>query len=275
MEPPGLFEEQALVRRDRPLAAENVIERRHIGALRVAALHRLIELLRIADQHHRLRRLRHRKHVGERHLRGLVHEEHVDRLERVRPRPQPGRAAADRGGAAAQRREQVLISLGEGKAVLRVFDLIGLLAALQVDSQFVGRLDRRIDQVANDLMAVGRDADFLAAAHQLANHLRAGEGLARTGRSLDRENAARQMAAEPNGGFNRRLSRAVQRLIADPRAFSEQEIARRLIRPIAAHAVVGDIVADPHQRLGHDLGRRHSCGRTRPADGGRRYPGAS
>ena len=137
--------------------------------------------------------------------------------------------------------------------MLRVFDLIGLLAALQVDTQFVRRLDGRIDQVANDLMAVGRDADFLAAAHQLANHLRASEGLARAGRSLDRENAARQMAAEPNSGFNRRLSRAVQRLIADPRAFSEQEIARRLIRPIPAHAVVGDIVADPHQRLGHYL----------------------
>ena len=62
-----------------------MIERRHIGALRVAALHRLIKLLRIADQHHRLRGLRHREHVGERHLRGLVHEKHVDRFERVWP----------------------------------------------------------------------------------------------------------------------------------------------------------------------------------------------
>src|SRR6185437_9580934 len=136
-------------------------------------------------------------------------------------RPQPCRAAADRGGAATQCREQVLISLGEGKAVLRVSDLIGLLAALQVNSQFVGRLDCRIDQVANDLMAVGRDADFLAAAHQLANHLCASKGLASTRRSLDRENATRKMAAESNGSFNRRLSRAVQWLIADPRAFSE------------------------------------------------------
>src|SRR5580700_10299397 len=56
-----------------------------LGALRVAALHRLIKLLRIAEQHHRLRRLRHGEHVGERHLRSLVHEKHVDRLERVWP----------------------------------------------------------------------------------------------------------------------------------------------------------------------------------------------
>src|SRR5580658_240398 len=45
MEPPSLFEEQTLVRADRPLAAQNVIEGRHIGAFRMAALHRVIELL--------------------------------------------------------------------------------------------------------------------------------------------------------------------------------------------------------------------------------------
>ena len=87
MQPPGLFEEQPLVRRNGLFAAENVIERRHIGALGMAALHRLIELLRIANQHDGLRRLRHREHVGERHLRGFVDEKHVDGFERVRPRP--------------------------------------------------------------------------------------------------------------------------------------------------------------------------------------------
>ena len=82
-------------------------------------------------------------------------------------------------------------------------------------------------------------------------------------------------AAEPDGGLDRRFSLAVQRLSADARALSQQQIARRLIGSVAAQAVVGDILADPHQRLRHHLRRRHSCGRTRPADGGRRCPAAS
>ncbi len=50
---------------------------------------------------------------------------------------------------------------------------------------------------------------------------------------------------------------------ADARALSQQQIARRLIRPVAAQAVVGDILADPHQRVGHHLRRRHSlCANT-------------
>ena len=35
------------------------------------------------------------------------------------------------------------------------------------DAQLVGRLDCRVDQVANDLVAVGRDADLATGAHQL------------------------------------------------------------------------------------------------------------
>ena len=267
MQPPGLFEEQALIRGDRPLAAENMIERRHIGALR-AALHRLIELLWIADQDDRFSRLRYGKHVGERHLRGFVCEENVDRLERVLPRPQPCRAAADRGGAAAQCREQVLIILSEGKAVLWVFDLIGLLTALEVDLHLSAVEDRRIDQVADDLVTVGRDSDYLAAAHQLANHLRASEGLARTGRSLgsgERRPPGGRRAAR---GFNRRLYRAVQRLIADPRLRAGDrappDMAHRRVRRGRRHSHPSAPAPRP------SLGRQRSCGRTRPADGGQR-----
>jgi hypothetical protein len=181
MQPPRLLQKQPLVRRDGALATQNVVERRHISALRVAALHRLIELLRVAYQHYRLRRLRNRQHVGERHLRGFIHEQHVDRIERIRPRPQPGGSAADRR-TASQRGEQILIALGEGEPVLRSFDFVSLLAALQLNPQFVGRLDGRVDQVTNDLVAVGGDADRLTAPHQFTDHTRAGEGLAVTTR---------------------------------------------------------------------------------------------
>ena len=85
MKPPRLFEKQPFVRGDRPRTTQDMVKRRHVGALGVTSLHRLVEPLRIADQHHGLRHLRHREHVGERHLRGLVDEQHIDRLERVWP----------------------------------------------------------------------------------------------------------------------------------------------------------------------------------------------
>jgi hypothetical protein len=61
------------------------------------------------------------------------------------------------------------------------------------------------------------------------------------------------MLAESNGRFDGRLSRAMQRLTADARAFSEQEIARCLVGSIAGHPMIDDIVADPRQRVGHHL----------------------
>jgi hypothetical protein len=69
-------------------------------------------------------------------------------------------------------------------------------------------------------MTVGRDADFLAAAHQLTNHARAGEGFSGARRTLDWQNAAPQMRAEPHRGFDSRFSGAMQRFAADPRACS-------------------------------------------------------
>src|SRR4051794_26763700 len=96
MEPPSLLQEQSLIPTDGPLSAQNVVKRRHIDALWMAALHRLIQLLRITDQHHGFRRLRHRQYIGERHLRSFIHEQYVDALESIRPRPQPRSAATDR-----------------------------------------------------------------------------------------------------------------------------------------------------------------------------------
>jgi hypothetical protein len=45
------------------MTLKNMLERRNIGPLRVAALLRLFELLRIAEQYDALGRLRHREHV--------------------------------------------------------------------------------------------------------------------------------------------------------------------------------------------------------------------
>ena len=84
--------------------AEDVLQRRDVDALGVAPLLRLLELLRIAEQHEAPRRLRDGEHVRERHLAGLVDEENVDapatlrepRATRCRRRREPARRRAGR-----------------------------------------------------------------------------------------------------------------------------------------------------------------------------------
>jgi hypothetical protein len=96
-------------------------------------------------------------------------------------------------------------------------------------------------------VAVGGDPDLFAAAHQLANHPRAGEGLACTRRSLNRQNATGEVRAEPNRGVNGRLVRAMQRLASDARTLPEQEIARRLVRPVNTYNLTNDISTALHR----------------------------
>ena len=58
---------------------QDVLQRRDVRALGMGSLLGLFELLRIAEQHHALRRLRRGEDVRERHLARLVHEQHIDR----------------------------------------------------------------------------------------------------------------------------------------------------------------------------------------------------
>ena len=51
MHPPGLLEKKPFVGRNGLLLTEDVIQRRHIDAVGMASLRRLVELLRIANQH--------------------------------------------------------------------------------------------------------------------------------------------------------------------------------------------------------------------------------
>jgi hypothetical protein len=70
--------------------------------------------------------------------------------------------------------------------MLRLFHLLGFLAAMQLGATLIRRLYGRVDQVANNLMAVCCNPDSLPPAHQLANHARAGKGLPGARRPLDR-----------------------------------------------------------------------------------------
>jgi len=145
--------------------------------------------LRIADQDHGFRRLRGRQHVCKRHLRRFIHEEHVHALQRFRCGPEPDRPSGNHRGV-PKGGEDLLVALNDRKARLRVPRLGGLLTAVQIEALLFGRVYGLIDQMANDLVAVRRNADGSPTTHPLADHVRARESLAGAGRSLDRKNAA-------------------------------------------------------------------------------------
>ena len=89
MQPPGRLEEEAAVRRDGRVLAEEVRERGTIGAGRVRALRRLVQLLRIAQQDEAVGGARHGDDIGQGDLAGLVDEEHVDGIAHAGRGPQP------------------------------------------------------------------------------------------------------------------------------------------------------------------------------------------
>jgi len=74
---------------------KDMVESGHVRALRVRALLRLFEVLRIAQQNDAPRGLRNGQHVREGHLPRLVDEEHVDGAVIVLARPLPGGARPD------------------------------------------------------------------------------------------------------------------------------------------------------------------------------------
>ncbi len=89
MKPPSFGEEESLVSVNRRFAVEQVVQRRDVRTFRMAALHRLLELLGVADQNHAPSRLRHREDVRERHLRRLIDEEHFHGVGGIGQRPEP------------------------------------------------------------------------------------------------------------------------------------------------------------------------------------------
>ena len=140
----GLVEEEPAIVGDGLTALKQVLEGRHFRALGMAALLRLLQLLRVAEEDDALGRLRDRKDVRKRHLPGLVHEEHVDGIAEVGARPHPGSAGRQLSLASGDARKKcgVVGQLEDLPAgVLRI--ALDLLGAAQVDS-FVRRSGDRL-----------------------------------------------------------------------------------------------------------------------------------
>ena len=182
------------------IRTEQVHERGDVGAVLVRTARGLFELLRVAQQHQVARRPRGGQRLGQRHLPGLVDNQHVEPADGIGVGPQP-RGAADDGARsdAVQRRA---CRLGELDAV-QVFALVVLVHQAQV----LG-LARRIvglaygeQQVVDDLVADCRDADPLACRRERQDGFGTLRRLAGARWALHRQHAAVEFAAQAHEGL--------------------------------------------------------------------------
>lgn len=73
----------------------HVFNASQVEGLKVPSLTPLIELLRVPEKDDLPRRLRDREHVSQRHLRGFIHDQHIECFKRLWPRPKPRGSRAD------------------------------------------------------------------------------------------------------------------------------------------------------------------------------------
>ena len=128
-------------------------QRRSVGARRVRPLHRLVELLRIAEQHEILGGARDRDRVGEGDLAGFVDEQRVDRPGHLRRDPQPRRPGGEVRAAVAELAGDVAGVLGAHDSIVGVqLVRVGVLDRSHDHALLIGRLEDLAEQVADDLV---------------------------------------------------------------------------------------------------------------------------
>ena len=191
-----------------------------VGARRVDALDRLIELTRVAEQDEAPRRLADGEGAGEDHLSRLVDDQHVDRIGHLLARPQPRGAAGQVGPAGGERLRHLLVRAGRDDARVRAaVAVVRLLDAAHGDRRrraappapgsadgvrsAVGRRAHGGEKVGDHLVAVGGHPDPHPRREQIEDHPRAGERLAAARRSLHRQHRA----VEPRGDAPDRVQR--------------------------------------------------------------------
>src|SRR5439155_3551179 len=135
--------------------------------------------------------VRNREDVGQRHLGGLVDEQHVHGVLSLFACPKPGRATRD-SMAGPERLEQLLVILREGEMGLTVLRVVGLLYASNVDSRLFCGVDDFVEESTDDLVTRGRDADSCAGFHERTDHPCADVSLAGSRRPLNWQDASLQ-----------------------------------------------------------------------------------
>jgi hypothetical protein len=94
METPRLLQKESAVLGDGLMPSQDMVECGSFCAIGMAALRRLIKLLRVAEQNQALCCLRNGQDVCQGHLPRLINKEHVHCLERIGTSPKPGRSAS-------------------------------------------------------------------------------------------------------------------------------------------------------------------------------------
>ena len=242
------LEEPAEVGGHGRLAAEHVLKRRHLGALGMAALRRLRQLLRIAEQHELRRRAAHREHVGQRLLPRLVDEQHVDRVRHPLARPQP-RGAGDH--------VELLVALPRRPSPSRCTrrcrpSSAGGPSPSAARAPTAPRLATASSRLPITAWLCAVMPTRLPRLHELDDQLRALGRLPRTGRALD--------------GEVRRVERAGVGIA--PRA--QQQVERGTVRAGRVQAVLDHVLGQAlDRRFGHrvvDRRRRDQRVRVRAAE---------
>src|SRR5216684_1035400 len=103
VEPVGLFEEQTAVRRYGQTVAEEMFQRRELGALWLGPLLRLLELARVAEEDDTPRCRSGGERVNQTQLAGLVDDQNI--YNSGYWRPEPSSASEYLNGPIRQRRE--------------------------------------------------------------------------------------------------------------------------------------------------------------------------
>src|SRR6202051_2512937 len=96
---------------------------------------------------------------------------------------------------------------------------------MQVQTDDLRGSDSFIDQIANDLVAIGRDAHSLALPDEFADHSRGGESLAGAWRPLNGKDSRIQMGGKSDRSLERRFSFLANGLAAKSGGPLQQKIA--------------------------------------------------
>ena len=113
-------------------------------------------------------------------------------------------------------------------------------------------LGHRIEQIANDPMTHGSDANLLALAYELADHARAAKRFARPGRPLNGEDGFVEITHDPHRKFYGALVFAGhERRGHEPRRFGGEKCASSAVANVSSH----DAFADSEQRVRDLLAR--------------------
>ena len=229
-------------------------KRRTLRPGRVRSLQRLVELLGIAEQHEVRGARRRGDRVRERHLAGLIDEQHVDAPDHVVSRPQPGGAADHVQRAVAEAVACRWVALEVDR--LRVCEavLARLLADRDLDAALVRDVGCLLEQFPDHLVAVRGNADTLSRRHEVDDHPRADRALSRSRRALDCEVALVEREHEAPRGILRGVVSSERRPVAAPRP---RRTAHQQIAPGAVLArPVDTMLKDPPRQSLQALGLR-------------------